>query len=146
MKIRSMKEEDLDQVVALEQAVFSQPWSRESFEAELAAAGHCYLVAEEEGQILGYCGYCGVTGEGQIYNVAVKKEARNQGIGRQMLKALLQSGRVAGIEDFTLEVRIGNQPDIHLYQSLGFETAGIRKAFYQKPTEDALIMWRYGKK
>lgn len=140
MMIRRMTEADLDQVTALEQVIFSDPWTRADFEAEVAAEGHCYLVAEEAGEVLGYCGYWGVAGEGQIFNVAVRPESRGLGIGRQMMEALMAQGRKEGLTEFTLEVRIGNEAAIRLYHSLGFEDVGIRRRFYQKPVEDALLM------
>ena len=58
-----------------------------------------------------------------------------------MLEALMERGRERGIERYTLEVRVSNEPAIRLYHRLGFEDAGIRKNFYEKPSEDALIMW-----
>jgi ribosomal-protein-alanine N-acetyltransferase len=58
-----------------------------------------------------------------------------------MLKALIEKGLARGITSFTLEVRSSNEPAIRLYESLGFERAGIRKDFYTKPKEDAVIMW-----
>lgn len=140
MMIRRMIESDLDQVTALEQAIFSDPWSRADFAAEVAAEGHCYLVVEEEGQILGYCGYWGVAGEAQIFNVAVRPESRGVGIGRKMMEALMAQGKEDGLTEFTLEVRISNEPAIRLYHGLGFEDVGIRRRFYQKPVEDALLM------
>ena len=139
--IRKMTEKDLLQVTEIEQETFSQPWSREDFLSSLNEANNDYLVAEEEGSIAGYCGYWGIAGEGYIYNVAVKKEYRKKGIGTIMLKNLLEESKSRGIESFTLEVRSSNDAAIHLYESLGFERAGIRKDFYTRPKEDAVIMW-----
>ena len=141
MFIRRMTEDDLEQVDIIEQQTFSEPWSKEDFDSSLKDSNNEYLVAEHEGMVAGYCGYWGVAGEGYIYNVAVKKEFRNQGIGHQMLTALLENSKHRGITSLTLEVRYSNAPAIHLYESLGFENAGIRKDFYTKPNEDAVIMW-----
>ena len=140
MIIRRMCEADLDQVTALEQEIFSDPWTRGDFAAEISAQGHCYLVVEEEGEILGYCGYWGVAGEAQIFNVAVRPASRGRGSGRQMMEALMNQGKEDGLTEFTLEVRISNEPAIRLYHGLGFQDVGIRKRFYQKPVEDALLM------
>ena len=85
----------------------------------------------------------GVAGEGNIYNVAVKKEYRGRYIGKEMMRELLYLSKQRGITSFTLEVRAGNEPAISLYRSLGFEPAGIRKDFYTGPKEDAVIMWLY---
>lgn len=141
MIIRKMTETDLSEVCAIEQATFSDPWSEEDFRSSLKEPGNGYLVAEEEGEIAGYCGYWGIAGEGYIYNVAVKKEYRRQRIGYQMLKTLLDESLGRGITSFTLEVRRSNEAAIRLYEALGFESAGVRKDFYTKPKEDAVIMW-----
>lgn len=140
--IRRMEYGDLEQVAALEQVIFSEPWSKKDFEQELSEPEHRYLVASgEDGTICGYCGYWGVAGEGQIYNVAVREEIRGRGIGKRMLLELLREGEAQGLTAFTLEVRAGNEPAIRLYHGLGFADAGIRRNFYSKPQEDALIMW-----
>lgn len=75
-------------------------------------------------------------------NIAVFPEYRGRGIGAALTKALLVEGRKRGMNAFTLEVRVGNQAAIHIYEKLGFRSEGVRKGFYEKPKEDALIMWR----
>lgn len=141
MVIRQMKEEDMDQVYAIESSSFSRPWSRESFLQSLSNPRNLYLVAEEGGNILGYCGLWGIVGEGEITNVAVDKRYRNQGIGEAILGELIKQAGAMGIEAFTLEVRLSNLSAIHLYHKLGFRDTAIRKNYYEAPTEDALIMW-----
>lgn len=141
MTIRKMKPEDLPEVCAIEQETFSDPWSEEDFKSSLREANNDYLVVELGGKIAGYCGYWGIAGEGYIYNVAVRKEFRRQRIGYQMLKTLLEESSGRGITSFTLEVRYSNEAAIRLYESLGFTRAGVRKDFYTKPKEDAVIMW-----
>lgn len=141
MIIRSMTEEDLPQVYLIEQESFSDPWSEEDFYDSLTKDNNTYLIAEINDEIIGYCGYWGVAGEGDIYNVAVKKEFRGQRIGYQMLKSLIQDAYSRGITALTLEVRHTNEAAIHLYESLGFERVGVRKDFYTRPKEDAVIMW-----
>ncbi len=141
MEIRRMTEADLAEVCEIENETFSDPWSEEDFRNSLQDDKNDYLVAEIDGIIAGYCGFWGVVGEGDIFNVAVKKEYRRQRIGETMLKALIEKGVTRGITSFTLEVRISNEPAIRLYEALGFERAGIRKDFYTKPKEDAVIMW-----
>ena len=83
-----------------------------------------------------------IAGEGDVTNIAVFPEYRGQGIGAALTKALLVEGRKRGMNAFTLEVRVGNQAAIHIYEKLGFRSEGVRKGFYEKPKEDALIMWR----
>ncbi len=141
MLIRKMTEEDLPEICRIEQETFSDPWSEEDFLDSMKEENNVYLVVELENQIAGYCGYWGICGEGYIYNVAVKKEYRRHRIGYRMLKALLEDSKSRGITSLTLEVRISNEPAIRLYEALGFERAGVRKDFYSKPKESAVIMW-----
>lgn len=141
IQIREMLDSDLDQVAEIETGIFSEPWSRKGFADSLSLGDTLYLTALERERVAGYCGLLRSFEEADITNVAVAEEFRNRGIGRKLLQTLLEKGRGAGIERFTLEVRASNLPAIHLYESLGFETAGVRKDFYRKPKEDALIMW-----
>lgn len=140
--IRRMAQDDLDQVAANEALCFSMPWSRTALEQTLSKKEAVYLVAEEDGRIVGHCGVTNIVGEGEITNVAVHPDYRGKGIGWELLAALLAEGKKAGITAFTLEVRAGNQPAVHLYEKAGFVSAGIRPGFYDRPKEDALIMWK----
>lgn len=142
MLIRNMTETDLDQVCKIEQVTFTDPWSKTSFLESISDSNNYYLVAELDGSIVGYCGYYGVAGEAYIYNVAVGKDFQRQGIGYLMLDELIKQATGRGITSMTLEVRESNQPAIGLYERLGFTQEGIRKDFYTKPIENAIIMWR----
>lgn len=139
--IRKMTTDDIDRVAELEELIFSVPWSKSSFFDAVNSKDDIYLVAEAEGVICGYCGLWGVVGEGQITNVAVAPDFRRRGIARIMLKELLERAEAEGINEFTLEVRESNTGAFSLYKQLGFEEVGIRKNFYSKPTENAIIMW-----
>lgn len=142
MLIRKMEETDLEEVCAIERDTFSEPWSKASFLETISDENNYYLVAIIDGTIAGYCGYYGVAGEGYICNVAVGSGFRRQGIGFKMLNELIRHAESRGIFSLTLEVRKSNLPAINLYKKLGFTEAGIRKNFYSKPVEDAVIMWR----
>lgn len=139
--IRKMAPDDIDRVAELEELIFSVPWSKSSFFDAINSKDDIYLVAEADGIICGYCGLWGVVGEGQITNVAVAPEFRRKGVARMMLKELLKRAEADGIKEFTLEVRESNIGAFTLYKQLGFEEVGIRKNFYSKPTENAIIMW-----
>ena len=141
MILRRMTEADLDRVAEMEKAVFSMPWSRESFQESLRQSYSHFFVAEEN-VLLGYCGIHNLGGDGEITNVAVDEEARGNGIATQMLIYAMEEMKKEGVEAFTLEVRVSNAPAIRLYEKLGFENKGIRKNFYENPVEDAMIMWK----
>lgn len=142
MQIRDMREEDLEQVCAIENQIFSKPWSESDFLSSIRNPQHIYLVAEDKGTIMGYCGMWGIAGEGQITNVAVDPSFRRQGVAKRLFHVFLERGEQDGLTAFTLEVRTSNLPAIQLYRKFGFEDAGIRKDFYEAPKEDALIMWK----
>ncbi len=137
---RRMIEADVDAVCKIETETFSMPWSYESFLTALGKKENIYLVATVDDQIAGYCGVWCVAGEGQINNVAVAKNYRQRGIGYGILNFLFEEGKKEKLESFTLEVRKSNVAAIGLYMKKGFETVGIRKKFYEKPVEDAVIM------
>ena len=142
VNIKPLTEEYVDQVCVLEEEAFSMPWHRESFLEMIANENACYLVALIGEEVVASCGLRHIVGEGEITNVVTKNTMRGQGIGKQILEKLLEEGAKMGAEAFTLEVRVSNAPAIHLYESLGFVSEGVRKNFYEEPTEDALIMWK----
>lgn len=140
--IKPLTEEYVDAVCELEKEAFSMPWHKESFMEMIFNKDAKYLVAICDGKVVGSCGMRNIVGEGDISNVVTDQAYRRQGVGRKMLEELLKEGIEMGIEAFTLEVRKSNEAAIRLYEQLGFVTEGIRKNFYEKPREDALIMWK----
>ncbi len=140
--IRELREEDIEALSRIESASFSMPWSPKDF-ADLLRREYCtYLVAEIDGEVVGSCGMTNLCKEGNIDNVVVEEQFRGQGIAQKMLHELIALGETMGVEAYTLEVRVSNAAAIHVYEKLGFVSEGIRPGFYEKPTEDAMIMWR----
>ncbi len=142
MNIRRMQESDLLQVADIEKAIFSVPWSLESFRESMELEHTIYLVAEEKENIMGYCGMYRVFNEGEIVNVAVAEAYRRKKVALQLLEQLFVESSEFKVDNFFLEVRESNQPAIQLYKKLGFIEAGIRKNFYEKPRENAIFMWK----
>lgn len=140
--IKPLTEEYVDAVCVLEEEAFSMPWHRESFLEMINNKDACYLVGLAEETVVASCGLRNIVGDGEITNVVTTESMRGKGVGKQMLLKLMEEGVKMGVEAFTLEVRKSNAPAIHLYESLGFVTEGIRKNFYEEPQEDALIMWK----
>ena len=138
--IRPMEERDLPEVSRIEREAFSVPWSEQSFRDSLALPYAVFLTAECEGQVAGYCGCYQSLEEAEITNVAVKQEFRGRGIAKALLQELFRLGKARGASVFLLEVRVGNQPAICLYEGQGFRNMGLRRNFYEKPREDAGIM------
>lgn len=142
MMVREMLVEDLDQVMEIEQDLFSVPWTREGFFTFLTRDHAMFLVVEEKGKILGYCGLLMVLDEGDITNVAVKRERQSEGIGNFLMESLIRLAADLGVKTIHLEVRAGNEKAIRLYERVGFNRDGIRKKYYTDPTEDAILMTR----
>lgn len=138
--ISPMTEADVEEVAAIEKRIFSLPWSKQAFSDSLRLENTIYLTIRAEGKVAGYCGMYQSFSEGEIVNVAVDEKYRRQQAGRTLLQALLLEGEKRGVTTFLLEVRESNQAAIHLYESLGFTKAGMRKNFYEFPTEHAVIM------
>ncbi len=140
--IRRMRETDLSGAAELERRYFSMPWSRKQLQESLENPDYLFLVLETDGKIAGYAGLVQVMDEGDITNVVLAEESRGMGLGKALVRALLEEGQKRGIREFTLEVRVSNTCAIHVYEELGFVKEGIRKRFYEKPSEDAWIMWK----
>ena len=140
--IRRMTEADLFAVARLEQENFSVPWTEAGLRESLNLPGYLFLVAEEEGEVVGYAGLYQVLDEGDVTNIVVDQRFRGQGIGTRLTQTLLEEGKKEGIRAFALEVRFSNISAIRIYESLGFVQEGIRRRFYEKPLEDARIMWK----
>lgn len=140
MKILPMKPEDCNQVALVEEACFSVPWSRKSFEDLFSYEGNYYLTAWEENQIVGFIGLMAVGEEGDITNVAVLPSYRRMGVGDALVSSILKLAGEKKINRIILEVRSSNEGAIHLYQKFGFTFLCKRKNYYQKPTEDADVM------
>lgn len=140
MQIRPMTQNDCEQVAAIEAVSFSIPWSLKAFTDTVEKDNFRYFVADEAGEILGYCGFLFVLDEAEIPNVCVKSSARKQGVGKKMMNALIEEAKKLGISTLFLEVRESNAAARALYKSLGFIEDGIRKNFYEQPVEHAILM------
>lgn len=142
LTVRFMTTGDVQEVAKMEAEIFSVPWSENSFLEEVEREDRIFVVAHAEDKLAGYVGIIPSFDEADIANVAVASSMRRCGIAEKMLEIAMGWAREMGVKDFALEVRKGNAGAIALYEKLGFVTEGIRKNYYEKPTEDALIMWK----
>jgi ribosomal-protein-alanine N-acetyltransferase len=138
--------DDLDAVVDIEQASYTNPWTREMFRWELEnwAVSYLYVARTDQHRVAAYCACWLVFDELHINNLAVRPDCRRHGIGTQLLQQLIHEGRRLGARRATLEVRRSNEVARRLYEQLGFRIAGERPRYYSSPVEDALILWREG--
>ena len=139
--IERMTREDIEQVEAIEQEIFSVPWSEQSFIDACETKENVYIVCKDNGKVLGYCGMWTVLGEGNITNMAVASQYRRQGIAELLMREMERiSIEENGVDVFFLEVRQSNESAKKLYEKMGYKPIGTRKRFYEKPVEDAIVM------
>ncbi|MBO5244740.1 MAG: ribosomal protein S18-alanine N-acetyltransferase [Selenomonadales bacterium] len=139
--IRPMTADDIDAVCEIEQASFSVPWSRDSFEREINenALAH-YFVAEVDGRVIGYAGMWLIWDSANVTNVAVLGEYRGYGIGTALVKKMADVVKESGAQTLMLEVRRSNERAQSVYRNLGFTVCGVRKGYYEDNREDAILM------
>ncbi len=159
LAIVPMDPADIPQVLEIDRLSFPLPWSEASYRHELTAnpASHFLVMMDPQAQVqpkllarwlgarssrkvVGYAGFWLVVDEAHISTIAVRPEYRGQGLGEQLLVALLKRALDLGAAMATLEVRVGNGVAQNLYRKYGFEEVGRRKHYYRDNGEDALLM------
>lgn len=142
MIFRKMELDDIAQIVAIEEASFSTPWTADAFHSELTMNEHAhYVVLEKDGRVIGYCGLWIIIDESHITNIAILPEYRGQKLGDALLKEVISEAKTLGVKTMTLEVRVSNEVAKQLYRKYGFQNGGIRKRYYADNQEDGLVMW-----
>lgn len=140
MIIRPLMIQDVEHIYQIECESFSVPWSKESIQQDVAQTYARYSVVLIVDEIVAYGGMYIILGDAEITHIAVSKAHRGKGIGRRLLKHLIEEAHKECIETISLEVRQSNQIARDLYTSSGFMPIAIRKNYYQNPVEDAIIM------
>lgn len=134
----------IDAIEAMEKRCFSVPWTRDMLIKQLPDDMHIFLAAvDDNGEAVGYVGLMYVLDEGYISNVAVSPEMRRQGIGNMLIEELILRARAKKLSFVTLEVRETNLAAQRLYKKHGFTEVGRRRKYYERPTEDAILMTRF---
>ena len=139
-RIRQAGSADTDALLDLERACFSDPWSEQGMREVLAAPSTIALAAETGSSLSGYAVARSVADSAEILTFGVLPRFHRRGIARELLRELLARLGSAGVTEVWLEVRISNWPARTLYESSGFRVAGMRRAYYRSPTEDALVL------
>jgi len=142
MTLRAMRWWDIPELVALEEELFpEQPWSDAAFWSELAhvPATRWYMVHEDADGIDGYVGLMAVPPEADVQTIAVSTRAQGNGLGRELLSALIDEARRRECSQVFLEVRSNNASAVTLYESVGFERQAVRTDYYG-PGRDAVVM------
>jgi ribosomal-protein-alanine N-acetyltransferase len=138
---RPMAEADVDRVLAIELEAYAFPWTRGNFMDCLHSGYSCWVV-EVADELVGYSILMAGAGEGHVLNCCIAPRWQGRGLGRQAMQRLIEGAPGYGVECLFLEVRPSNVQAINLYESLGFETIGLRRAYYPaaQGREDAVVM------
>lgn len=135
---------DLDAVLAIEEASFNNPTTREWYEGELKRPEVCfiYVLRTPDNPVAGFCAFWLVVDQAHINNLAIRPELRGHGLGTHLLEAIVAEARHLGATSLTLEVRRSNTAAQRLYAKAGFFEHSVRKNYYTQPVEDAIILLR----
>ena len=140
MIFREWTEKDLPEILALERACFAFPWTEEMLVSSFRSPLFWGVLAEEDGEILGYLGGETLYELSETLVVAVKKSARNKGLATELFARFEKEAREKGAEKAMLEVRVSNTAARALYEKLGYAPIAVRKKYYPDNGEDAIVM------
>lgn len=141
IEIRSLRQEDIEAVVAIESEAFTTPWQASTFEELQDSPGvELMVMTDAEQGVIGYAVLWVVMDQGELANLALTTNRRGAGLGAHLLQHVLVRARDRGVKKLFLEVRASNERAIELYHSFGFEDVGLRRDYYDRPREDARLM------
>ena len=140
-RIRPAGERDLVKILRIEKECFTDPWSINIFRGAMSEPHtSIFVLVDDSEEVAGYSVSDVVLDEGALDNLAVTAEKRGQGAGAMLLQNVLEEARNKGVKRFFLEVRKSNEKALKLYEKAGFTRLSVRKAYYQDPVEDAIVM------
>ncbi len=137
-----MTADDLDQVAAIEEALFRDPWPRQAFAFDLDADYAYPIVMRLNRTVIGYASLYRVSDELQIGNLAIDSKHQRAGFGSLLMEHIIGLAYSLGIRQIYLEVRDSNEAARRLYLKFGFRVVGKRRLYYHNPTEDAVVMMK----
>jgi len=139
-----MKAEDLDEILAIENSSFSQPWDRHVFMRELQIPISRNLVAavrrDLHEEITGYVTYWIVAGELQVHKICVREDLRRSGVASMLMAEMIRLSCREDVSLCTLEVGRSNKGAKRLYEKFGFEVIDIRPRYYAESGDDAMVL------
>jgi len=136
-----MRPSDLEAVVAIEDRIYSHPWTLGNFRDSLHAGYSCWVLEGESG-LIGYCVMMVGVGEAHLLNLSIASPWQRRGLGRHMVEHLLALARGWGVREVLLEVRPSNTAARALYGNMGFRELARRRDYYpaERGREDAIVM------
>jgi len=132
----------LDDVLLIEQEAYPEPWTRGMFLQDVESPFSHFFVAYLGDLMAGYVGFWRVADEAHITSVTIRKELRGRGLGKQLMAHIMRTASELNLRWATLEVRKSNYRAQQLYLKTGFEPMGVRKGYYVKTREEAIVMAR----
>ncbi len=140
IELRPMSEADLPAVMAIENAIYTFPWTQGNFRDSLAAGYSCWIYVRD-GELIGYAVLLRVSDEAHLLNLSIAAGCQRQGYGSLLLQRVCELARGQGTRLLFLEVRPSNNAALRLYERHGFGRIGLRREYYpaQAGREDALI-------
>ena len=140
MEITDLLPAQVPEIAEMETRIFSDPWTEAQITSQLTGEGHIFLAAVESGSVLGYISAMYVLDEGYVGNVAVREDCRCRGVGQALVEAMTARAGEKRLAFLTLEVRESNLSARRLYARCGYKDVGLRKNYYEKPRENAVLM------
>lgn len=140
LRFEPAQEALLSQLQAIEDEAYPEPWTTGMFREELRNRHSSFFLAYHEETLVGYAGFWLLLDDAHITTITTEKSFRGQGFGYEQLTHLIAHAKRLDARRMTLEVRPTNTPALHLYDRFGFEQIGIRRGYYQKSGEDALVL------
>ncbi len=143
-QLRTMREEDIPLVMALEESVYPFPWTPGIVRDCIRIGYGCWVLWRDE-ELVGYLFYSEAVQEAHVLNLCIRPSYRRQGLGQYLMRHLLDRLRLSDAETVFLEVRVSNRAALRLYEALGFNGIGERKNYYpnHQGRENALVMAMY---
>ena len=139
IEIQKMKQEHLEQIQDILLTDFDEFWNAGVLKNELENPLSVYIVALNQGEVVGYAGLWQPDDEGHVTNIVTKKDKRGNNIGTLMLEEIINIAKNKNMKSITLEVNVHNNIAINLYKKYGFKEVGTRPKYYNN-TDDAIIM------
>lgn len=140
LRFEEAQESLLPFLQVIEDEAYPEPWTTGMFREEIRNQHSYFYAAYLADQLVGYAGFWLLLDDAHITTVTTEKEFRGQGIGREQMDFLIAKARQLDARRMTLEVRPTNTPARKLYARLGFHEIGLRKGYYAKSGEDALVL------
>lgn len=141
LSVRALRASDIEAVVAIETEAFSSPWRAETFAGLLdRSTVELLVMVDPDETVVGYAVVWCIVDQGELANLAIAPSRRGAGLGAHLLREVIAVCRRRGVTKLFLEVRASNRRAIDLYLSFGFHEVGVRRAYYDHPREDALVM------